>query len=649
MEGIYYNFISIYVPPQLHNSTMQDLGELILNLPKGITVMGGDCNAMLDRSKDFSRGAGVKSYTADTKFKTWVQSLGLCDIWRIWNPRTTQYTHTSAAHGTHSRLDYFFMPATDVPLTCGSRILPRGISDHSPVLMSLGRDRTTCRPMWRLNAWFLQDPKFIELLKKDIHQFFQLNNGSVESTATLWAAGKATIRGYAKAHIRRQERDKSAQLNDLELKILQAEKRIGQGENGTWERQLALDRASLVQIQMEEAKAWWRASTQRVYECGDKNGKLLYWLAAGSRASPIIPSVMDEKGEMCVKAPDIAATFARFYKKLYAKRPRSPREVERSIVWDFSLPQLSEAYAKRLDLPIDMEEIAEALREIKPGKTPGPDGFPTEYYCTFRELLEPHLIDTYAEAIENSRFPPDINIATIVVLPKAGHPPEKCTSYRPISLINTDLKIFAKILANRLAPALTSLIHSDQCGFIPARCTRHCIRRLYSAMARAGELIGSKSLLLVDFEKAFDSVDWEYLDELLNRLGFGPFYRRCIRTLYNDSRAQVRVNGCLSEPFPIRRGTRQGCPLSPMLFALAIEPLAYWIRRDPGGGEDRIALYADDIMIYLSDTRSTGPRLLKILEIFEDATGLRINKAKSVLVPISGDRGDEAWAAGIPI
>ena len=194
--------------------------------------------------------------------------------------------------------------------------------------------------------------------------------------------------------------------------------------------------------------------------------------------------------------------------------------------------------------------------------------------------MGPHVLSAFTLAIQNTRLPQDTNLATIVVLPKPGHPPEHCASYRPISLINSDLKIFAKILANRLLPVLPRLIHSDQCGFMPARSTRHCLRRLYSALARVRDLMGSKSLLSLDFEKAFDSVDWEYLDGLLDRLGFGPYFRKCVRTLYNGSMAQVRVNGCLSEPFPICRGTRQGCPLSPLLFALAIEPLAYWIRID---------------------------------------------------------------------
>ena len=144
----------------------------------------------------------------EAKFKTWTRALGLCDVWRTWNPDTIQYNHTSAAHGTHSRLDYFLMSASDVSKTSGSLILPRVISDHSPVQMSMGGALASRRSKWRLNVWFLQDPKITGLLKTDIQQYFQLNVGSFESPGLLSVASKATIRGAAKDHVRGQERDR---------------------------------------------------------------------------------------------------------------------------------------------------------------------------------------------------------------------------------------------------------------------------------------------------------------------------------------------------------------------------------------------------------------------------------------------------------
>ena len=488
LNGRACSYVCIYVPPQLHSLTFRDLGKVLLEIPPGTLIIGGDCNALLNREVDSSMGASNRTPTADKNFAAWTASLGLCDIWRIWNPQTRQYTHTSAAHHTHSRIDYFLMPATDVHVTTGSRILPRGISDHSPVVLSIRGSDATNRPMWRLNAWHINNEGLVDRLKREIVHYFQTNIDSVDSSRVLWAAGKATIRGIAKAYIRKQERDKTQHIAELEAKILRLELRTGAGETGLIDRQLSIHRTNLIQIQLEEAKMHWWASTQRVYDRGDKNGKLLYWLAADSRPSQIIPYVLDRSGTPRYQTEDIAATFAEYYKTLYTAQPRSDREIERPMIMDLPLPCLSRIASQSLENPFTIEEIGKATRDMKTGKTPGPDGFPVEYFRTFGDELGEHLLSSFEEAVEKAMFPPETNLATIVILLKPGLPPDRCSSYRPISLINSELKIFAKVLATRLLQVIPDLIHPDQCGFVPTRSTRHCIRRLHTAMAQVDGL-----------------------------------------------------------------------------------------------------------------------------------------------------------------
>ncbi|XP_069068806.1 uncharacterized protein [Pleurodeles waltl] len=129
---------------------------------------------------------------------------------------------------------------------------------------------------------------------------------------------------------------------------------------------------------------------------------------------------------------------------------------------------------------------------------------------------------------------------------------------------------------------MPTLVHHDQCGFMPTRSTRHCIRRLHLALAHHKTLSHTHlALLLLDFEKAFDTVDWSYFEQVLHKNGLGPKFRGLVKLLYSNPTARIRVNGVVSDPFPIGRETRQGCPLSPLLFALVIEPLAILLRSDP--------------------------------------------------------------------
>ncbi|KAJ1164604.1 hypothetical protein NDU88_005039 [Pleurodeles waltl] len=264
----------------------------------------------------------------------------------------------------------------------------------------------------------------------------------------------------------------------------------------------------------------------------------------------------------------------------------------------------------------------------------------------------------YGEAEKLGRFPTEIDQATIVVIPKTQPPSRHCSAYRPISLLNIEIKVLSSTLASRLKEIMPTLVHPDQCGFMPTRSTRHCIRRLHLALAHRNTLSHAHlALLLLDFEKAFDTVDWSYLELVLQKNGLGPRFRGLVRLLYSKPTARVRVNGVVSDPFPIGRGTRQGCPLSPLLFALMIEPLAILLRGDPliegwswpACAEDRVALYADDVLLYLSNPAKSGPRVLEILGLFAEASGLILNPAKSLLVPLHRSGDCVNWQRNIPV
>lgn len=195
-------------------------------------------------------------------------------------------------------------------------------------------------------------------------------------------------------------------------------------------------------------------------------------------------------------------------------------------------------------------------------------------------------------------------LASISMIPKPQTDNTAWSNYRPISILNMDIKILAKILSNRLNPIIGTLIHEDQTGFIPNRQTSDNIRRatLLTHIARTRKI--PACFLSIDIQKAFDTLSWSYLHAILHRWGFGDRFLKCISSLYHNPKAYVYYSSYRSDPFKIERGTRQGCPLSPLLFSLAIEPLAQLIRSnikgiELGGHQHKICMFADDVLVFL--------------------------------------------------
>uniref|UniRef100_A0A3P9KND8 Reverse transcriptase domain-containing protein n=1 Tax=Oryzias latipes TaxID=8090 RepID=A0A3P9KND8_ORYLA len=312
-----------------------------------------------------------------------------------------------------------------------------------------------------------------------------------------------------------------------------------------------------------------------------------------------------------------------------------------SFLSGLTLPNISETQKAELNAPITKEETLLALKALQSGKAPGPDGLTCDFYKGFHHvLLEPFLAMLDHSFISGS-LPQSLREADITLILKKGKNSEYCASYRPIALLNQDLKLLSKILALRLEKVLPCLIKEDQTGFIKGRSSSHNIRRLLNIINICQVQDMDSLVISLDAEKAFDRVEWPYLHHILHLFNLGETFIQWVKLLYNNPLAPVITNGCRSDSFSLHRSTRQGCPLSPALFALAIEPLAESIRQDliirgvsAGGTQHKISLYADDILLYVTEPPSSIPRLIEIIQHFSTFSGYKINFSKSLAMPM---------------
>ena len=278
------------------------------------------------------------------------------------------------------------------------------------------------------------------------------------------------------------------------------------------------------------------------------------------------------------------------------------------------------------------EELKEVMSSFSDNKTPGEDGFTKEFYKFFYDLIWRDLLNSYEAAFQNGSLSISQRRGIITLIPKADGDLKELSNWHPISLLNIDYKILTKALAKRIEKYLPKLIDSDQTGFVKGRYIGQNIRLLSDIMEYLDAKKTSGLLLFIDFEKAFDSLEWDFMNKALNAFNFGPNVKRWITIFYEGVQSAVMNGGFLTNYFNVSRGVRQGCPLSPLLFILATELLAVKIRQDsdckgislPEDQEVKISQFADDTTI-TKNVESLKPHL-QILDCFGNVSGLKLDK-----------------------
>ena len=259
-------------------------------------------------------------------------------------------------------------------------------------------------------------------------------------------------------------------------------------------------------------------------------------------------------------------------------------------------------------------------------------------YTEFSHLFSGKLLRLLKHSLARGEFPESVRTGDIIFLYKKDEVRD-VRNYRPITLLNTDYKILAKVLVARMKPVMDDIVSKQQLGFVPGRVITEATHMLKLVQAMLDETDGEGIIVAADWEKAFDRVSWDFLHAAAEALGFGPKVRGWFRTMYNDNAPpvrRVRVNGVHSDAFHIRSGVPQGCPVSPLIFLLVAEALTRAILDEPssklrgidiGGSEVRITQFADDTQLVLAGYKYLRT-VWNILLEYEEVSGMRANVNK---------------------
>ena len=656
-----YLLINIYAPNKDANIVefLKDLGTTLqkenLDEEENI-ILGGDFNCPLNTVLDKKGGILLPRKSVVATIDCLCADLDLVDIWRVKNPSTKSYTWSQNSPMILCRLDYWLISNNLHDLVTTTDIIPAIKTDHAAISIefSISEKHIKGPGHWKMNCSLLDDEDYVREVTAKIPIWLIEGQNELTDNRSIWDWTKYKIRAHAIQYSKRKAMERKEKEMNLQKEFAKAKQLFDSDPNTNNANAFNSVKEKLELLYEEKLQGIIIRSRTRWWEHGEKSTKYFLNLEKRNHVKKHVRK-LKTSGSTITDPFSILSEQKRFYQELYTsqiKKAENTRATEHFLN-NLNIPSLTEQQRLSCEGKITSSECAKALETFQLNKAPGNDGIPVKFYKTFWSLISDPFIRCANECFEKGEMSSSQKQAVISLIEKKGKDRSFLENWRPISLVNVDAKIMSKVLATRIKNVLPDIIHHNQSGFVKDRYIGETVRSIFDIMDFTLKENIPGLMIFIDFHKAFDSVEWNYLVTCLEAFCFGPDFIRWVKTLYKNIQSCVINNGLTTDYFALERGVRQGDPLSPYLFVVVVETLALVIRQNTaikgisiGKEETKLLQYADDTTAVLSD-RDSAHALFNLLDVFRKLSGLKINTSKTEGMWVGSLRNNKSKPFGI--